>query len=525
MKPETLEIYGYKKIDDVIRRIEAWLATGSNEMLGYSAAASSKRLAQKIVAVLTVSFLQEGIRQYAGGKEHFPSDDGKFACAGLKIDARTGIATPDAKLLFRSMTAFVLLWLAVFGAWLLALATGKRFLPCVLLTGVPADDLSFRGNDQRFVRFCRNGTLPVLKGAKWLVVQAINRVNATCPEEIWYVRFPLLTVFASCKHGTARSFFFLKQHLAALFAYFHGVWLRPVNCLLWRDLAEHSAAATLSEGGLIDAVVITNSNWLQQLLWMSDLRNRRFKLYMALYSLNSSTIVYKDDPVSYGHPGIRHLRVDEIWIWNEAYRTVLARERVSPECRAVGPILWYLPENQRPSGIGREPTLCVFDVTPRSSEGSVAASGSYLNYYNVQNAIKFIDDILYARDKAAARLGVGIKIMLKHKRPPTRVHDARYFEHLDRVVSADASVTMASSDSNVYSLIADSILVIVPPCSSPAYVAGFLKVPAIFYDSSGNVLPTCAQDPMISFIDDREHLCDAVLRATDRALSKNELPS
>ena len=310
--------------------------------------------------------------------------------------------------------------------------------------------------------------------------------------------------------------------MAALIAYFHGLWLQPVFCLLWRDLAEHAAAAALNDGHLIDAIVITNSNWLQQLLWTSDLRDRRFKTYMALYSLNSSTIVYKDDPVSYTHPGIRHLRVDEIWVWNEAYRKVLDTEEVSPPSRSVGPILWYLPESRSPSGTRREPTLCVFDVNPRSSGYAVAAADTRFRYYNARNAVKFVDDIFHARDRAAAVLGRRIHIVLKHKRTTIQGHDAGYFEHLDRIISACADVTRAPSDANVYSLIADSILVIVPPYSSPAYVAGFLGIPAIYYDASGKLLPAFAEEPMISFIGDREQLCGAVLRVAERALLHRE---
>ena len=112
-----------------------------------------------------------------------------------------------------------------------------------------------------------------------------------------------------------------------------------------QSLANVSSA--MNNKHLIEANTITNTNWLQQLLWMSDLPNRHFETYMALYSLNSSTLKFKDDPFAATHPGIRHLRVDLIWIWDAFYKEVLTHEGIFCRLQVVGPILWYLPKQIR----------------------------------------------------------------------------------------------------------------------------------------------------------------------------------
>jgi polysaccharide biosynthesis PFTS motif protein len=333
---------------------------------------------------------------------------------------------------------------------------------------------------------------------------------ATRPQEATYSRFPLLALFSRQRVSFMSAWVFLREHARALISFFAVVARAPLHCILWRDFAEHAAAAALNHSHCIDGIVITNTNWLQQFLWMNALENRRFKCSMALYSLNNHAIVYRSDPVSHAHPGLRHLKVDEVWVWNEPYRKQLAAEGVTARSVALEPILWYLPEGarsfeRRAAGI----TLCVFDVQPRTTESS-RASGSLLNYYNTDTAIRFIDDILRVRDRVSAREGIDIRIVLKHKRSPTPQHDRKYFDHIDELIATAACFEVVPNDSNVYALIAGSRLVIAPPYSSPAYVAAHVGVPAIFYDATGEVLPTHAPHALIRFIDGCEALEAAI---------------
>jgi hypothetical protein len=516
VKQETLEVRGYQKLDGVMRRVEARLPARVRAALGYPAAAIKERIAQKIAMILTVPFLRAGIERYVKGSMSFPADDATFEAGGLAVDNASGDVRPQWKLLLRNVGEFSALWLAVLGAWAVSLVTGRAHSSALLLYGVPLADLTFKGNDARFIDFCRRGPLGPLRRATTLIVHTPAKVAATRPGEVTYARFPLLSLLSRRRMGSGDTLFFLAAHARALVAFAAAVMRAPVHCILWRDFAEHAAAAALDRSRAIEAVVITNTNWLQQFLWMNALEDRRFQSFMALYSLNSHAIVYRSDPVSHAHPGLRHLKVDEVWSWNEPYRAVLAAEGVTAPSVAVEPILWYLPE---PTTIGVRPTsitVCVFDVTPKTAESS-RDSGSLLNYYNTETATRFIDDIVRARDRAAALTGADIRVMLKHKRPAQWMHDRKYFDHIDRLVATTPGFEVAPSDSNVYALIEASVLVIAPPYSSPPYVAAHVGVPSVFYDATGDVMPTHAAHPLVCFVDRIDQLEAVIAEAASAA--------
>jgi len=500
VKQETLEVHGYKKLDEVIRQLEKRLPAHVRSTLGYSVDALVDRLAQKITMIMTVPFLREAVARHVNGSMSFPSDDTDFIAGGIEVDTATGNVRPQLHLLSRNLGAFLFLWLAFLAAWAASLWTGRRNPSALLLFGVAAADLTFKGNDARFMDYCRRGPLEPLRTAKKLVVHTPQRIVATRPAEATYTRLPLLHLFSTQRMRISSSLFFLAMHTRALVAFLWAVIRAPIHSVLWRDFAEHAAAAALNRAGSIEAVVITNTNWLQQLLWMNALEQRRFKCHMALYSLNSHAIVYRSDPVDHAYPGIRQLKVDEVWVWNEPYRARLAADGVTVQSVVVEPILWYLPETPRIETPADGITLCVFDVQPKTTEAS-RANGSLVNYYNTDTAIRFIDDILRARDRVAWQTAVDIRIVLKHKRPATWQHDPRYFEHIETLRTTASGFEVAPSDSNVYALISDSDLVIAPPYSSPAYVAAHVGVPAIFYDATAEVLPTHAPHPLIRFMD------------------------
>ncbi len=508
MKQETLELHGYGKLEGVLEQIERALSVRTPPALGYTSAALAARLVQKITMQITIPFLRDGIRRYLAGSPGFLSDQARFTSGDVTVDVASGRVRPSLNLLLRSAGAFALWWLAVLGAAILGLFSGTRRLPAALVFGVPESDLTHAGSDARFMDFCRRGPLRLLREAPAYAVQAAHPMNGTRPGEALYARHPLLALIAAQQLGAANRLFFFGEHVAAFGAFCARIARNPIDCLLWRDFAEHAAAAALNREGAIAGVVITNSNWQQQFLWMNALENRRFASYMALYSLNNHPIVYRGDPLSQNHPAIRRLKVDEVWVWNEPYARVLQAEGVAVPATVVGPILWYLPEPRSDPPKRAAPTICVFDVAPRTTEWA-RSLGALQNYYNPDTAVRFIDDIVRARDLVRDTTGVEARILLKHKRPPNAMHDAGYFDHVAKLRDTASRFELVETDANLYTLVADALAVVVPPYSSPAYVAADLGVPALFYDATGEVLPTHAAHPSIDFVSDR----DALVRA------------
>jgi len=284
----------------------------------------------------------------------------------------------------------------------------------------------------------------------------------------------------------------------------------PINCLLWRDFSEHSAVAVLNDSKLINGVIITNSNWGSQYLWMFALQDRQFKTCMALYSLNSQALTYKDDPIYAPYPVMRYLSVDKIWIWNESYKELLARDGIEAETEVLPPILWFLPTKNK-TGESGSIRICVFDVTPKSKEWILYNLGIPESYYSTENIKRFLTDIIYAIGKVQTVIDSDVKIILKGKRETHKSDDEEYHRYIRTLLSDNDNIVNTDSDANLFSLIESCDLSVVVPFSSAAYISSYLKKPAIFYDPTGSIVDNDAKEPLIEFINGRDCLADAML--------------
>lgn len=525
MRPETFDSICFERVDNLIRRFEVWLIErnrwGSLERI-YSYDSLNRRIAQAVCFLATVPFCRESGRSFEIGTKAFPDDTKPFQCANLIFEP-TGAVRPNGKLLIKTSLLFLSVWFLVLVAWMRSLLFGTRGVPAVLLFGVPEAELKFEGTDRRFVTFCLHGPLTLLVNAGRIVTQVTGRLVSIDQDKFRYSRYPLLSQLSMTALGWRGNVIFLRTHFGAIWRYIAGVFSNHLSCLLWRDLAEHAAASLLDAQRLISGVVLTNTNWLQQLLWMSSLPERNFRSFMALYSLNTSSLGYKDEPIAFPHPGLRHLVVDETWVWNEQYREVLKREGITSPTVVTGPILWYLPTTGDALNIGHpgEICVCVFDITPKSTQKS-RDDGVFLTYVNTAQVTRFLDDVMATCDRVAAQLHVPINVLLKHKRSPVAgIHDSGYTEHVDFLASTHPRLVVAQPDTNIYSLVAKATFVVVFPYSSPAYIAAGMGVPSAYYDCSGSLLPNYPPHPKIRFAESQQELEKLLVDAVNLAAQPN----
>lgn len=508
--------------DKVIRTFETWIANTLKSSYGYEPEAIRRRLAQAVSMQLTDPFLRqstvEPLRRKVDQLEALPE---QLCCGEMKINTKTGAVAPSFKLLVSCLAKFAALWFFVLWHFIHSLVTKNVACgPATLVHGVPDADLRADGSPKRFEDFCQNGPLDVLSKANRCIVQAARPVTVTGMDKFIYSRFPLLSLFSRNPLRVSEGIAFLSLHLHTIFGYLLLVFRCPISCLLWRDYADHAAVVVLNSKGLIEANVITNTNWLQQFLWMSDLSDGKYKTYMALYSLNSSPLKFKDDPVIANHPGIRHLRADCIWIWDVSYERVLRDEGIFCDTKVVGPILWYLPVLTDPRQANRSNSkrVCLFDVSPQSDEALLRA-GMLGNYYRFETAKLFLDDVLATLDEAKLKLGCEIEVLLKHKRIRASIHDQAYFNYVDQLSGPLGKLQVVKEDFNLFSLISESDLIVVIPYSSPAFMADCLDTASIYYDPTGEL--QCARRGYSQgmFASGKEELVELV----KNALSRNHL--
>jgi len=395
-----------------------------------------------------------------------------------------------------------------FAHWLLVLAIAivgsvlgyvRRVNSATLLLGVGAADIIRRGDDSKFAEFCRHGPVTPLREADTVVVQASGPVGASPSSRLVYSKRPLLTL---ARWAASASFF--KEHFGVLFVYFCGVLRQPILCLLARDFSYHALFSSLNRKRLLKAVVVTNSNYLGQPLWMTDLPGRKFDVHMVWYSTNTRPLVYASDPVQAETPSYRLMRIDQFWIWTEAQRKWLQSIGQEGIYHIVGPILWYLPHYElKPAPRGLR--VCLFDVTP--VQPAIAASMGLAGvYYSPATMIKFIDDIMEITEEIQHHVGESIETLLKSKRIYEPIHDSSYTSLVQRYARETGRPALVEPATDLYDLIANCDLVLAIPYSSPAYIATALGVPSVFYDPTGELLPTYDHVDSIQYAANRESL-------------------
>ena len=440
-------------------------------------------------------------------------DTERVNCDGLRFEANRSV-TLSTGLFLRALAEFLLHWLHALAAILLCLRLKPGDTASVTLVfGIGIENLIVDGSDARFLAYCRHGPVVPLARAERLVVHSVQPIDSTEFGRVRYHRFPLFAALRWRGLGPLAWLRGLAGHVAALVSFGWAVVRCPSAVILGRDAAYHAVAAALNRVAGVREVVLTNSNYSAQALWMGMLPGGRYRTHMVWYSENSVPIVYSDDPVDTPLSNFRFIKVDEMWVWTAGFQAFLEKLGCRASYHVIGPILWYLPEAPGPQG-NDAVRIAVFDVTPVCNDVAFRI-GAINNYYSTANMARFIEDILHACAETERTIGKRVKILLKHKRSYKPAHDTDYISLIERISGPGRVVELVSPDANMYSLISGCDLALVIPYSSPAHVATSLGHPAIYYDPAMTVRPVFAKHPLLTFVAGRESLVTSLSRFLD----------
>jgi polysaccharide biosynthesis PFTS motif protein len=261
---------------------------------------------------------------------------------------------------------------------------------------------------------------------------------------------------------------------------------------LGRDAACHSIALALGRNDILKDVILTNTNYFSQALWMWALPNRTFSLNFAWYSQNNFPVVYRDDFIDAPISNLKFVSADIHWVWTCSFQRYL-KQYVCAGARfnVVGPIIWRL-RGKSLNVVERELMVAVFDVTPVDSM-TENRLGLLRNYYSEENVSKFILDILGAVERVKSRIGKDIRVVLKHKRSHVSIHSKSYISLINGLV-LNRKMEIFEPNGNIYNLLESCTAAVVLPFSSPAYVAQAVGKSAFWYDPLEKVLPLPFED-------------------------------
>lgn len=492
--------------DELVRRVEAGLPSRVTDALGHSGKTLAQRLAQRIVELAFNPFVMECALRLREGKAPLPPRNELLYCGGICFDQDSGAVRPAWQLVIRSLVQYSAHWTLVLWRLLFSGADQRPLEahPATLVFGIGQESLEYEGSDARFVEYCRSGPVLPLAEAKRLIVQSTGVQRSSAPEIVRYARFPLFALLRTSPVRMRARLKLILGHLLSPLRFIADVLRQPLLAILARDAAYVPLVEWMDRHGLIAAIVLTNSGYSNQPLWMRETDRRNFRTHMVWYSQNTVPHVFVSDGISSDLPYYRHLSSDTHWVWTSGYADYLRRLGVPGDMHVCGPILWYLPQPSPPRADG-ELCIALFDVTPVRDELALHF-GLLYNYYCTDHMIRFVEETLSVCRELEALAGKRVRLLLKHKRSHSVRRDPHYIELIERLSQIDGALEVVPYQANMYAMIASSDLTIVVPYSSPAYVASHLGVRAIFFDPTRQLIPKFERTPLVEFASGREEL-------------------
>ncbi len=480
-----------RRLDGIARSV----AQRAPAFCGYSRKDVAWRFLQRCTELSVFQFTHVGAEQLRATGA-LPNDESTVDCGGLRFEADRRI-TLSLGLFIRALAEYLGHWAHALATIVLSFRFSRSRHRVTLLHGVGHDDLTADGGDQRFLDFCRNGPVEPLAESDRLAVQATRPIASSAPERARYGRVPLLLAVRWTGLAPGTWLRAIGRHFGSMLSFSAAVLRYPGLILLGRDAAYHGIACALSRGGALQDVIVTNSNYFAQALWMWALPNRRHRLHLAWYSQNNYPLVYADDPLCAPIPNLNFIRADVQWVWTDSFRRFLEGLGCVSEFRVVGPILWHLPGRvtARPPGNFR---IALFDVTP-VDDATERRLGLIRNYYAEKNVVRFIRDVIDAAEAVGREAGWKIDVLLKHKRSHGAIHASGYVDLVSDLAEAGKIVLMPFT-MNLYDLIDSCDAVVVAPFSSPAYVAVARGKAAAWYDPTASLVPREDEGAAIRFI-------------------------
>lgn len=480
----------YIAFDEAMRRVEPWLHARAAACSGADLE-WGRRLAQRVVEIALNDFVLICARRLGRGAEPLP-DPGEVYAGGVVIDNVRGCIRVRPALLVRSLVLFAGHWchaLLVHVAALFGRRSHARGA-ATLVHGVGLAELTREDSDAQFLAFCRKGPIAPLRKAQRFIVQSVMPLSSSEPDVCAYHRVPLFGLVRTNRVSIGAFMRFVREHLGAVVRFGSAVARFPPLALLARDFAYETTARRLDRERLIENVIITNSNYSAQPLWMRPSAGRARATHMVWYSQNVLPFTYLFDALQSRLPHHRHFAFDEVWVWTEGFADYIRQLDTGAAIHVVGPVLWYLPEPAAGRYAAHEIRIVVFDVTPVRPE-IARRIGLLYNYYSANTVLQFIEDIAAAAREIETKLGKKARVVLKPKRSHDPARDPRYIAAIDRLTAGqDAVLTLEPPQSNVWALCEGCDVVIAIPWSSPVYVATQVGTPALYYDPTSELAPT-----------------------------------
>jgi polysaccharide biosynthesis PFTS motif protein len=256
----------------------------------------------------------------------------------------------------------------------------------------------------------------------------------------------------------------------------------------------------LNKNKKINSIIFTTGQLDYQPLWCRNFSNKIFTTHFLNYSNNSNDFNYDNLPSESFYPPLPFICADVNWVWSKSQIMKYQSLGLNSLFKIVDPIILGLPKkSNKVLKPNNHFSIIVFDV-PTFKEDFIKTLGVISYYYNSENMIGFIKDIIDVCSDLTNTLGIEIKIKLKNKRKNHKLYDQAHINKILKLSSKNNNFNLISHDSNIYSLLNDSSCSISIPYTSTASISASVGIPAIYYDPTNSLRKSKYSESNIEYI-------------------------
>jgi polysaccharide biosynthesis PFTS motif protein len=479
----------YKEFDDFIKKIEisnSFLRIKTN--FGFRDIEVQKRLVQIIANKTSYEFsnLYKKHNKIEGNYKY--KSEYLLCLSGIIINLKDNTVNITIKSFISNLINTLIHFLHQSYGIIKILFVKKRKINLNYSIMLDAGTIDFSDDKQitSFVAFCENGPIPILNYDFKIIHSNIKQKNFR--NKFIISENPLITVLNDSRINKFEIF----RLLIITIIYFIKILIKsihkPLFSLISNDFIKVPIIFYLNKKNILNNIILTTSSIHSQPIWVRPFIGRNFKSHFINYSNNSSPFIFKDNPFTYYYPFLRHIQVDEQWVWDFEQEKMYIDNGHIGKVNITGPILFYLQNLYKSHNTSSRIKIAVFDIRPVLPEIIDRMAGTYY-YFTTDVVIKFIEDILEVVQNISKRYTIDIEVVLKNKRSfVKKLHDEEYLSKINTLKKVYNNLRFSSSEENLFSLISDCNGTITIPYTSVAFVTAFLGVPSIFYDPTGNLI-------------------------------------
>ena len=359
-----------------------------------------------------------------------------------------------------------------------------------------------------FARFCRDGPIPVLTEAELILCR--EEADPEGSERLLCLREnPLCHLLKNNPPSVAEVLRVLADQVRIWFLFSRYCLTFPAFSLLHRDLGFFAIVASLNRRGLLKAYLISNSEYYDQELWLSDFAGKSFSSNMLWYSSGFEWYRYRGESEFVDSPENQFFSVDHHWVWTAHQKTCIEKMPHSRAVTAVGPVMYYLPNPVEPA---RDPSMIgIFDMTPRKMAHFQARFGPDFRYYNSADTVRsFMERIVAQVEQLEQRSGVKYRLLLKSKRGFEAKHDPGYLKFIGGLEDS-GRIELLSTRTNIFDFAKECSALIVLPFTSPGSVGASVGTPTLYYDPTHSLEERPCENDFVRFAHDDDGLAEFLL--------------